>query len=406
MSDRGGPKKTDDRTLLDPLSSEELKALREARRKMQEKRRSARPEKGPGAHRIVLGPEPSDEKIGEAPTRAMPALPTFEGSDAPLEQLRGDRAARAAEEAGHTLSERRPKPRADSEPSTQPRAISSSPAEPQPIRDVRPQPILDRADSGARPPAAVSSPEPRPASSSNADPQVPVEPQEPQPGFGANTMMWMEAPKKPSAPPKRRAPIHPEPLDPPKRSSWLARGVIVVLFLLLVAVGVGFVMLNQPRGALVLHSTPAGAQVHIDGRAFEEATPVKVDLPAGEHEIALTLAGHQEQRMKVEVAADQEATREVWLLPLSRAGLMTVTVTVQPVAASIRVNDKMFAQTHRVDLKDLDPKAAHELEAKASGYKSQTLQIKPGALKARYDLSLEKAPETPAEPAGAPAKPE
>jgi hypothetical protein len=78
---QGGGKKppqTDDRTLLDPLSNDELKALREARQRMQAKKGSA------VAHQIVIGPD-SGEDIGDAPTRAMPALPTFESNATPGE---------------------------------------------------------------------------------------------------------------------------------------------------------------------------------------------------------------------------------------------------------------------------------------------------------------------------------
>ena len=65
----------DDRTLLDPLSNDELRALREARQRMQAKKEPT----SAVAHQIVIGPD-SGEDIGEAPTRAIPSLPSFEGN--------------------------------------------------------------------------------------------------------------------------------------------------------------------------------------------------------------------------------------------------------------------------------------------------------------------------------------
>src|SRR5262245_45281417 len=84
MTDQGGGRRQpppDDRTLLDPLNADELRALREARQKMQAAKG------GPAvAHQVVIGPD-SGEDIGDAPTRAMPSLPQFENPGASLEKI-------------------------------------------------------------------------------------------------------------------------------------------------------------------------------------------------------------------------------------------------------------------------------------------------------------------------------
>ncbi|NJK88561.1 MAG: hypothetical protein HC923_03615, partial [Myxococcales bacterium] len=74
----------DDRTLLDPLSNDELQKLREARQRMQAK-------KGAGKstaikHQVVITPDGEDA----VPRRQVP-LPTFDGS-VTLENLRVPRA--------------------------------------------------------------------------------------------------------------------------------------------------------------------------------------------------------------------------------------------------------------------------------------------------------------------------
>src|SRR5262245_38024685 len=83
MSDQSGGRQkppSDDRTLLDPLNADELKALREARAKMQATKGGA------VAHQVVIGRD-GGEDIGDAPTRAMPQLPQFESKGSSLENL-------------------------------------------------------------------------------------------------------------------------------------------------------------------------------------------------------------------------------------------------------------------------------------------------------------------------------
>src|SRR5687767_3745143 len=66
----GNPPATDDRTILDPLNADELRALREARERFQKQ----------AAPRPVVGPDAGQQDIGDAPTRAMPAIPSFDNS--------------------------------------------------------------------------------------------------------------------------------------------------------------------------------------------------------------------------------------------------------------------------------------------------------------------------------------
>jgi hypothetical protein len=77
-NDQGkGGSPTDDRTILDPLNAEELKALREARERFQKNAKSA------------IGPD-AGEDLGDAPTRSVGALPAFDKPGPALSSLGGN----------------------------------------------------------------------------------------------------------------------------------------------------------------------------------------------------------------------------------------------------------------------------------------------------------------------------
>jgi hypothetical protein len=60
---------------------------------------------------------------------------------------------------------------------------------------------------------------------------------------------------------------------------------------------------TRPRGALQVQTEPPGADLSIDGRAVGK-TPQRRAAFAGEHEVALTLAGHRPYAAKVTVSGD------------------------------------------------------------------------------------------------------
>ncbi len=60
--------------------------------------------------------------------------------------------------------------------------------------------------------------------------------------------------------------------------------------------------LRSTPAVLVVSSTPTGATITVDGEAQEEVTPAEIEVPAGEHTVAITLEGYEEESETVTVA--------------------------------------------------------------------------------------------------------
>lgn len=359
MSDgQGGGKRqppSDDRTLLDPLSNDELKALREARQRMQAK-------KGGGsavAHQIVIGPD-TGEDIGDAPTRAMPALPSFEGNVS-LDQI-GTGPHQVV--SGHAR-----------DPATVPSG-GVAPTEPMSMAGGQTEPMSrgPGPGQGAGPPQGKVG----------------------QPGFGENTLLWMQPPKPPPSANAGAAGLATGDLIPKASKAEvakrrLARIGVMAAFLLIIG-GLLFVTLTKKeRGVIQLHTTPDGAQLTVDGKAYEQTTPVKLTLPEGEHEIEVTLEGHAPHKVTAMVKAGEDAERiDVDLEPISKPGLLTIGLEVQPVAAQIIVDGKTYAGKRTLKIANLDPKAAHKITIEAGGYVKIEQDIPPNQLKSSYSFVLQR----------------
>ncbi|MCC6537732.1 MAG: protein kinase [Bryobacterales bacterium] len=59
--------------------------------------------------------------------------------------------------------------------------------------------------------------------------------------------------------------------------------------------------LDPLSGTLMISTTPAGAQILIDGAAREQTTPATLRLPPGKHRVTLKLAGRADHTQEVEV---------------------------------------------------------------------------------------------------------
>ena len=346
MSDGRG-KQTDDRTILDPLSTDELRALREARQRMQAKkgRDSA------VAHQIVIGPD-SGEDLGDAPTRAMPAmpaaLPSFDGQ-VTLDQIGSNRDI----------------PDPASGPLDFDRVIRARPGRPS-------EPPV------ARPAAPDQSSDPGPSAQ----------------GFGENTLLWMQPPRAPSGvgPGGTVTPDVLPRTNPQEALRSRLKAISLGVGFAAVAVAVVWVSWSpKDRGILELHTNPPKASVTINGKRSSEVTPVKLTLPEGEHQIALQLQGHEPFAFTTQVESGDTAVRkDVDLAPISRPGLMTVSVEVQPVAANVTLDGDIYAARRSLKLANLDPRRAHKIIVEAGGYVKIEQNIEPGRLKPIYRFVLEK----------------
>jgi tetratricopeptide (TPR) repeat protein len=63
--------------------------------------------------------------------------------------------------------------------------------------------------------------------------------------------------------------------------------------------------LRTRPATLVISSTPTGAAITIDGEPSDEVTPAEVEVPAGEHTIAIALEGYEESSEVVTVATGE-----------------------------------------------------------------------------------------------------
>lgn len=343
----GGKKPpTDDRTLLDPLSNDELQALREARQRMQAKK------SGPVAHQAVVGPD-GGEDIGDAPTRAMPALPTFDAGVS-LDQISGQRPVDAG------------------------------------VKPTQPMSILGPQTVPANSPPVVQVPNAHPLSGMpGIGPGGPVAGPT---GFGENTLLWMQPPKiaEQSA---NLSDILPKATKQEVAKARL-RTAGVAFAIALVVGGLLFVALAGGKtGVIELHTTPPKARVKVDGKSYNEVTPVRLTLPSGEHVIALELDGHAPHEFTAQVQASEEAQRkEVELEPLSQPGMLTVTVDVQPVAANITVDQKLYASKRSIKIPNLDPNQPHKIVVEAGGYVKIEQEVTAGQLKGGYSFVLQQDP--------------
>ncbi|MEW6600784.1 MAG: serine/threonine-protein kinase [Nitrospirota bacterium] len=67
------------------------------------------------------------------------------------------------------------------------------------------------------------------------------------------------------------------------------------------------------QAVLKVESTPAGAQVFIDGN-FKGKSPAVIELPAGKHEVRLTLTGHYDWEAQVQLQEKEETPLSVMLI--------------------------------------------------------------------------------------------
>ena len=372
----GGKPPQDDRTLLDPLSNDELRALREARQRMQAKKESG----SAVAHQIVIGPD-SGEDIGDAPTRAMPSLPSFEGNVS-LDQI----------SAPPGVAEPTQRMTANAQdPATQPSARYTPPARPG-VTPADPMSVMGHRDT-VGPSMTRPAPQPgRPAGLPSKGGKGPTG----QPGFGENTLLWMQPPKQqaasgpvssfgtptgdfiPRATPREIL------LSRLKTFGAIAVGVLVVGGLLYSS------LVSAPKGVIELHSNPPKADVFIDGAKYEQ-TPVKLTLAEGSYRISLKLTGYETSWFTANVKGEQSTREDIHLVPISRPGLMTVKIEVKPVAARITVDGQVHEGKRVLMVPNVDPQKKHKILLEAGGFVKVVHEVKPEKLKSSYSFVLEKS---------------
>jgi eukaryotic-like serine/threonine-protein kinase len=137
-------------------------------------------------------------------------------------------------------------------------------------------------------------------------------------------------------------------------------------------------------GELAINSSPAGAQIQIDGRSDPSwVTPLAVTVYAGPHSVVVSKPGFTSQSQNIEVTAANRATVSLSLTEMSAIAA----VNSDPAGASIYVDGRDSGKLTPAQLSV--PKGSHTITVKRLGYfeASQSVELVPGQT-AHYSPSL------------------
>jgi len=157
------------------------------------------------------------------------------------------------------------------------------------------------------------------------------------------------------------------------------------------------VELASDAGELVVESSPPGARVGV-GETELGVTPLAVTMPAGRHELQVTLAGRQPWRGEVDIVPGERVTLpSITLEPADGR----VRITSEPAGAAVLVGGNYRGQTP-LEL-SLPPGRPQRIELRKAGFQqaTRTLTLETGADE-RLTVRLEPAPGQAA-PQDAPA---
>ena len=137
-----------------------------------------------------------------------------------------------------------------------------------------------------------------------------------------------------------------------------------------IAQTLGPIVLRPADGVLALTSTPAGANVTVDGE-FAGRTPLSVSLRPGEpHTIQLSKAGYRRGSLSIELDQGASAKRDVTLKPL----LGIVEFNISPADAELVINGKVVGTgSQSLSL----PAFEHRVEVRLDGYASERTRVTP-----------------------------
>ncbi len=99
--------------------------------------------------------------------------------------------------------------------------------------------------------------------------------------------------------------------------------------------------LERRPGMLVVHSSPAGATVVVDGKQVGRTPSGRLELPEGKHAVRVTLAAHRLAEQQVVLRAGKESVVDLRLEP--QAG--TLSVTSEPPGATVLLDGGAAGKT-------------------------------------------------------------
>jgi len=143
--------------------------------------------------------------------------------------------------------------------------------------------------------------------------------------------------------------------------------------------------LAQPAATLVVSSTPAGANIYVDGRNTGRLTPAQVAVERGQHVVLVRKSGYIDDTTSAQFAVGQTVRFSPALRPLGNVddirtvgkmkklfggkdaqGMGTVSIRTQPKGAQVAVNQHMLDKDSPVDFL-LDP-GNYIIDITMSGY--------------------------------------
>jgi len=142
----------------------------------------------------------------------------------------------------------------------------------------------------------------------------------------------------------------------------------------------------EPNWADVnITSSPAGAEIFVDGEPTGQTTPAVVEILAGEHEVRLKAPGHKSHRQRILVAAQEQRTLDP--VTLTRADSL-LTVRSDPPGAGVTLNGRFQGETP-VELA-VRSGVQYRLQAFRSGYAPAERSIRlPAGAERTLNLALE-----------------
>jgi len=142
--------------------------------------------------------------------------------------------------------------------------------------------------------------------------------------------------------------------------------------------------LVQPMATLIVKSSPAGANIYVDGHAVNAKTPAQVSVNKGSHVVLVRMSGYLDETMNAQFALGQIFNFSPTLRPLGNADSIKtvgkmgklfgkgdknaaiVSIHTSPKGAQIAINQHMLDKNSPVDVQ-VDP-GNYEIDITMSGY--------------------------------------
>jgi hypothetical protein len=127
--------------------------------------------------------------------------------------------------------------------------------------------------------------------------------------------------------------------------------------------------LSQMMATLIVRSTPAGANIYVDGRDVGTKTPAQVSIDKGQHVVLVRMSGYLDETMNGQFVLGQTSNFSPTLRPLgnvdsirtvgkmsklfggkAQAGQSTISIHTQPKGAQVAINQHLMEKNSPLDV--------------------------------------------------------